>query len=226
MAFRITADALVAVPGYNLGSGPHHLSEDTGHTEATERALLARIGWPEDGYRLFEVSVLSWANPRGFLSPLMECNCLFVHRRHLDTIGGADERFQLPGGGALNIYLWRRFAMLPETTLFVLPGEGSFHQVHGGVTTTSRAGLERVQEAQLAELEAMLGEPYRAPRIAPLLLGPVRGAALDALRASAEREIARQRRHRAKGLAAFADEVHKRPATGGSPPAPVPPEAR
>ena len=174
MACAITSDALVAVPGYQLGSSPHDLTSD--HTQADEIALLDQIGWPgigdsATGYRLFEIASMSLANRAGFFLPFMESNCLFAPADVLRDLGGADERFDLPGGGALNLYLYYRLAHHPRTTLFLLPGEGSFHQIHGGVTTSSREDRDAFLGSILAQLNAILGMPFRSPDMAPILLG-------------------------------------------------------
>lgn len=171
MAYRITPDAVVAVPGYQLGPLPQDMNP--AHTPAVERALLASIGWPDPGYRLFDVASMSLANRSGILRPFMECNCLFVPRDILADIGGADERFDLPGGGALNLALYRRAVMHPRATLFVLPGEGSFHQVHGGVTTSAKPDREALLAQVRDQLNALLGEPFTSPDVAPILLGTV-----------------------------------------------------
>ena len=39
---------------------------------------MRTIPWRTDGYRLFDISVLSGANPFGYLHPLMESNCMFA----------------------------------------------------------------------------------------------------------------------------------------------------
>ncbi len=108
---RAFGPALVAVPGYQLGPLPHHMA--IGRTPAHDDRLLARIGWPEDGYRLFEVASMSLANRMGIFRPFMECNCLFAPAGVLAALGGADERFDLAGGGALNLWLWHRLAHWP-----------------------------------------------------------------------------------------------------------------
>jgi glycosyltransferase involved in cell wall biosynthesis len=210
MACRVTPDALVIVPGYHLGKHQQHLSREVGYTEETEQALLAGIAWPVDGYRLFEIACYSESNRHGIFHPFTETNCLFVSRRHLERIGGADERFQLAGGGALNLYLYRRLALLPETVLFMLPGEGSFHQLHGGVTTSTVGDRQHRLKRLNDELSDLLGEPFRSPRIAPILLGKVGGAAFDFLELSCERGRERERRFVSMGTSPFVDEEAKR----------------
>jgi hypothetical protein len=185
MAGRMDAGAVVAVPGYQIGPTMQHL--DPAHDEAADRALLAQAGWPASGYGVFRVSSMSWANQGGWLRPFMECNCLFAPRAILRDGGDADERFDLPGGGALNLHMWRRAVLHARARLVVLPGEGSFHQAHGGVSTTSRPDREAMLDKIRQQLDEIAGEPFAAPDVAPLLLGAIPPEAAPFLLFSAER---------------------------------------
>lgn len=169
MARQITDRALVAVPGYQLGPTPQHL--DDRRKPEDDFALLAQIGWPEAGYALFEVSSMSQANRQGVFRSFMECNCLFAPADVLADLGGADERFDLPGGGALNLFMYHRLAHHPRTQLFVLPGEGSFHQSHGGVTTAPREDRDAFLARVLDQLNTLLGQPFQSPDVPTTLLG-------------------------------------------------------
>jgi hypothetical protein len=217
-AFAITRDALVVAPGYHLGEHEQQFHATRGYTEEKEQALLEDISWKSDGYRLFEISCLSGANPRGWFHPFMECNCLFLPRRVWDDIGGADERFDLPGGGAINLALYRRAASHPDSRLFVLPGEGSFHQLHGGVTTSEIPGREELLGRILEQLNQLLGEPYRAPSLEPTLLGRVPASAFPFLGHSVERGVHRKKICAKSGEPMYAEEFLKRRRL---PPAPV-----
>ena len=57
-----------------------------------------------------------------------------------------------PGGGFVNLDLWCRALELPGIRPVVLLGEGTFHQLHGGVATNaaprSLAGSLEQWEAQ------------------------------------------------------------------------------
>ena len=184
MAVKITPQALVAVPGYEIGNYPQNL--DPSQTEAKDIALLAKIEWPQDGYKLFKIASISLANRSGFFVPFMECNCLFVPADVFKELGGADERFDLPGGGALNLYMYHRLANHPRTTLFVLAGEGSFHQVHGGVTTTPRDTNPALFSDILDQLNSLLGVPFKSPMVPAITLGILPAAVHPFLRYSAE----------------------------------------
>ncbi len=185
MALRITDRALVAVPGYQLGPTPQHPEE--GRDPEEDLALLDRIGWPAAGYGLFDIASMSINNREGFFRPFMECNCLFAPSDVLAELGGADERFDLPGGGALNLFLYHRLAHHPRTALFVLLGEGSFHQSHGGVTTTPRADRDAFLARARAQLETCLGRPFTSPNVPATFLGQVPPGLGPFLSFSAER---------------------------------------
>ena len=210
MAFKITQNALVAVPGYNLGEHEQqfHLARD--YSEEKEQSLLQGIDWHTNGYRLFDISCLSGANPNGVFHPLMECNCLFMSAQNFRDIDQADERFDLPGGGALNLYLYRQVALHPSTRLFLLAGEGSFHQLQGGVTTSEKAQRETILERQRLQLNQLLGYTFTSPKIEPVLLGKIRQPAMRYLKQSVERGTERLERFARQGANPFADDEIKR----------------
>jgi hypothetical protein len=204
LARRLDPHALVVVPGYHLG--PTEQQSSPGYDEAVEQGLLGTVDWKANGYRLFQVSCLSSANKHGVFHPFMESNCLVCAKSDYERIGGADERFDLPGGGSVNLYLYRKLAMLRESRLVVLPGEGSFHQFHGGVTTTPAPDLDDVLLSHRTQLAELLGAPFEAPKREPLLLGAVTSWAAPALRHSIERGLHRFARFEAQGLPAWSDD--------------------
>lgn len=209
MAFRATEDAMVVVPGYNLGESEQQFHLSCGYTEEKEQALLSAIDWPNDGYRLFDISCLSGANPNGVFHPFMECNCLFMSADIFRDIGQADERFDLSGGGSLNLYIYRKTAIHPRSQFFMLAGEGSFHQLHGGVTTSEFEGRDELLRAQNEQLCCLLGYAFRSPTIEPVLLGHIRSPAMPGLKASIERGIERLARFAQRGADPYADQSEK-----------------
>jgi glycosyltransferase involved in cell wall biosynthesis len=171
MAYAMTPDAIVAVPGYNLGSDEQHLMEDVADQLTYEQQLLASINWREDGYELFTISTFSGANRRGYLQPIMECNCIFASAKNYAAIGYANTEFQFPGGGSVNLHMYRSLGMLPATKFFVTPGEGSFHQYHGGVTTSSYAEREAAIKKHTVQLHSYWPGGFQGLRRDPALLG-------------------------------------------------------
>jgi hypothetical protein len=211
-AFAITDQAVVAVPGYHIGGTEHHYHRTARYDEAVEWELLATVDWRSDSYRLFEISCFSGANPHGFFHPFLESNCMFAARENFVRIGGADERFDLPGGGALNPHMYRALGMLPGTRLFVLPGEGSFHQFHGGVTTSETEGRDELLDRQLEQVQEIWGGSFQSLRREAVMLGAVTGRVMPFLEMSAARGRRRYDRMRYMGRAEWADE----PGDGGS----------
>lgn len=190
LAFQVTPHAMVTVPSYHLGRDEQHKAH--GYTEEDEMAELARIDWRSDGYRLFLIGVLFRGRHQpGYLRAVLESNCLFCSREDYDQIGGIDLRFDLPGGGMVNLDLYRRIGDLPQTRLFVLPGEGTFHQLHGGVTTRPDAEREALMERFKAQYAQLRGGPYRSVQKRPTILGAMTGWAAPTLTDSASAEMER-----------------------------------
>ncbi len=204
-AFRAFPQSLVAAPGYDLGPDQQQRSGVAGYDEAAEAELLGRVDWKRDGYRLFEIACFSPANQNGYMTPLMECGCLFCPRAALDVIGGVDERFESRGGGMVNLDLYRGLASLSSLQLVVLPGEGSFHQFHGGVTSGGLREREAVVRAFQEEYRALRGAPFKAPRREPVLFGRVPTPALPFLQASTESALLRAKRLAASPQALWED---------------------
>jgi hypothetical protein len=187
-AARLSANTLVAVPAFNLGPHLHHEHIDCDYGEAQEKALLGQCRWQDNGYRLFDISNLGEANPRGLFQPFMENNCYFSSRENFAAIGYADERFQYPGGGSLNLHMFRSIGMLPGCDLYcVMAGEGTFHQFHGGVTTAQIAGRSALLASFREQLESIWGGRFPALEREPFLLGAVTSHAQQLLHYSSVR---------------------------------------
>ena len=160
-AARLHPRPVVATLNYQLGPARQAISIGQGYTQAVEDDLLASIGWPDDGYRLFDIATGEMASPT---SPMLESNALFLPRGLWEELGGYDERFALPGGGLANPDVFVRAVALQNAQLVRILGEGTFHQIHGGLTTGAlRPTLDYVKEAS---------REYYALRARPL--APVR----------------------------------------------------
>ncbi len=169
---RTSDNPLVAVPTFNLGPYLHYHNIDFQYTEETEKKLLEQTHWKQHGYRLFDISNIGEANPRGIFQPFMESNCYFTSRENFSAIGYADERFQLPGGGSLNLHMFRSIGMLEQCNHYwMMIGEGSFHQFHQGVTTAQKEGRENKLEQFREQLESIWQGRFPALEREPLLIG-------------------------------------------------------
>lgn len=184
-AFRAWPSAVVAAPGFHLGHQDQQFSDEHGYDEKAEKRLLGELRWREDGYELYNAATVSGANPWGYLHPMMESNCMFATRAALERIGGADLRFDQPGGGVLNLDMYRELVELPDSQLVILPGEASFHQFHGGVTTQQDAQREQRMLEFRQRYEAIRGKPFHAPLREPVLFGSVHPYAAPFLHYSA-----------------------------------------
>ena len=157
------APAVVAVQPWYVGPGQQGEAMRDGYDQDLEDHLFDNIGWPGDGYRLFEIG--HFQGDRDWLDGLWESNCLVVPRSLLEQVGGFDEGFDTPGGGFTNLDLYERLGAAPGVQIVSLLGEGSFHQVHGGTTTNVSDQDERRARvfsygARYAELR---GRPFSGP---------------------------------------------------------------
>jgi hypothetical protein len=134
---RLYDRAIVLTLGWYLGYDYQGRSMACGYDRASEDALLAQIGWPEDGYRLFEIATLDQASIDGWLQRIGESNALFMRREMWGALGGFDPRFDVPGGGLVNTDTLDRALALPGAQPVMLLSEGTFHQLHGGVMTNT-----------------------------------------------------------------------------------------
>ncbi len=187
--YRAFPDAVVAIRYFYLGNDEQPVSIMQGYDKPTEDALLSRIGWPQDGYRLFEIAtpLRHGALLTAWLNRIGETNCLFMKRSLFQSQGGADTRFDLPGGGLLNMDICKRALESPGVTPVQIIGEGSFHQLHGGISTNS-------QEDARAKMQQRYREQYRAIRGHDDLLADVTFHHMGQLRTDASNITARDRR--------------------------------
>lgn len=164
-ALQLSPRAVVGSRGRYLGPGRQSITMRFGYNQRTEDNLLARCGWERDGYRLFAHSVfdessgLTW-----FDGDVTESNALFMARELWRELGGYDGRFQLPGGGLVNLDLWKRACEAPGSLPILLLGEATFHQFHGGVATNS-PDQTRGWLQHCADYARIRGQPYEPPCI-------------------------------------------------------------
>ena len=161
-AARMSARPVITTLGYHLGPTTQQLSVAAGYDQQAEDALLARAGWTEDGYRLFEISTLAESSRDGTDRLPAESNALFMPRELWAELGGFDEAFESPGGGLVNHDVLMRACELQATDVFLLEGEGTFHQVHGGVST-NMPGTRWDEFA--AEYARIRGRPFERPDV-------------------------------------------------------------
>lgn len=156
-ALSIDEKAFVATIGLHLGPKAQQVSVTEGYSREVEDRLLADIGWPNDGYRLFEISALGGSYIYGLGMTPPETTFFVMSRARFNDLGGYDERFQTLGGGFANFDFFERATDDPRHPLVMLIGEGTFHQLHYGATTQA-GGIDRPVEDQQG---GSLGDQYR-----------------------------------------------------------------
>jgi glycosyltransferase involved in cell wall biosynthesis len=170
---------VVASLAFHLGDTPQMESSQNGYDQRAEDDLLESIDWRSDGYQLFSVSVLAASSSRGWFGPLGECNSLFMRRAEWDRLGGYDPAFDRPGGGLANHDVYRRACELDDTELFLVLGEGTFHQYHGGAATSGTA-----DRTIWDDYETLRSRPYRPPTKTATIVGHLPTAAIRHMTAS------------------------------------------
>ena len=178
---------VVSSLAFHLGPAVQMDSVARGYDREEEDLLLASVDWRNDGYRLFEISALAGSSRHGWFQPIAESNCVFMTRELFEELGGFDERFDEPGGGLINLDFYCRVCELPDSRLVMLLGEGSFHQIHGGVMSNlARDDNTRSWTAYEATYRRLRGRDFAFPRRRPMLLGDVSGPALEWVRRSCD----------------------------------------
>jgi hypothetical protein len=79
----------------------------------------------------------------------------------------------LRGGGLINLDIYKRACEFAGIQHVIIPGEGTFHQFHGGVTTGGedsqvRAAYIETSKEQYLQLR---GDQYSSPVTKPIYLG-------------------------------------------------------
>ena len=194
-AHRLSADTIVSVPGYHLGDKLQQEAVGSGYTSETEKALLEKIAWPGDGYALFDIACFSASCSAGFFLPHSESNCLSIPLHLWQRLQGFDTRFNSLGGGLANLDLYKRACELPEADLVSLPGEGTFHQFHSGVTT---GGIEQERRRKLlqeyfAQYREIRGKDFKPPNKQAALFGVIPPNCQRFIRYSSRKVIHRNR---------------------------------
>jgi hypothetical protein len=175
-ASRLHPRAVIATLNYQIGPALQYLSADRGYDQFAEDRLLESIDWRSDGYKLFEFSTCELRE--GPTGPMLESNALFLSREMWSELGGYDPAFVEPGGGVVNADTFIRACQLPEAQLIRVLGEGTFHQFHGGLSTSTAAGAARtLQEGSRAYLRRR-GMPLKSVRTVGWLYDHSAGSAI------------------------------------------------
>ncbi|MDZ7732375.1 MAG: hypothetical protein U5R31_04025 [Acidimicrobiia bacterium] len=162
---RTYEPAIVSTQQWYVGPGQQGEATREGYDQEAEDRLFETVGWPTDGYRLFDIG--HFIGERDWLDGMWESNCLFAPRKLLRQIGSFDESFAMPGGGFANLDLYERLGSSPDITFTTILGEGSFHQVHGGTTTNETDIDDRhdlLASYRARHYEEIRGRPFSGHR--------------------------------------------------------------
>ncbi|MEQ8404498.1 MAG: glycosyltransferase family A protein [Oceanicaulis sp.] len=167
-ASNLCAIPVIAPLNWQLGPQRQYLASQTGYDQDVEDRLLDSIHWPEDPDRLFEIAVCEvQPTPE---APLLESNALFLRKDVWDALGGYDPAFDEPGGGCANPDMLLRACAYPGAELVRLVDEGTFHQFHGGVSTSDLDQATAMMKAASKAYYRLRGVPLRPVRAKGLVL--------------------------------------------------------
>jgi glycosyltransferase involved in cell wall biosynthesis len=187
-AASLCSRPVIASLGFHLGSEVQMQSVTKGYNQQAEDALLSTVDWPADGYKLFDISTFAGSSAQGWFHPIGESNALFLRKEEWRELGGFDEAFVSPGGGLVNPDTYLRACELPNSQLIILLGEGTFHQVHGGVATNA---LVSPWSEFHEEYMRLRGKPFAPPAARPWYFGQVPPQALKSIELSAQMGLGR-----------------------------------
>jgi hypothetical protein len=184
-AFRLFPSPFVATVPFHLGPGEQSQSIVEGYNQQVEDELLRRAGWKQNGYRLYTVTGNFSDGSGGWFGGLFESGCFAIRKDAFLSLGGFDERFLARGGGLVNLDFFQRALSRPDLEYVMLLGEGTFHQVHGGVATNAPPGQHPWREFH-AEYVRIRGNRFeRVPR-RPFFMGSFPPEALHIAKISME----------------------------------------
>ncbi|NTV95374.1 MAG: glycosyltransferase [Thiobacillus sp.] len=174
---------VIATVGFHLG--PEHQSRSVlrGYNQAVEDRLLDEADWTSDPYRLFRIAVFAGSSTHGWFAPMTESNALFLPKWFWQELGGFDPQFTSPGGGLANLDVYARACAASDSQLIVLLGEGTFHQIHSGISSNS---AESKWPEFHAEYQRIRGHAYATPRPEPFYLGKLNKHAMPFMAWSAQ----------------------------------------
>jgi hypothetical protein len=168
VAAKLHERPVIGTLAFHLGPEVQMESVRKGYDQQTEDALLAACRWEDDAYRLFDISVLAASSAAGWFVPPAETNALFLKAGHWAELRGYEASFASAGGGYCNLDMWARACEDTRSQVFMLLGEATFHQVHGGIATNA---LISPDPLFAEEYERIRGKVFAPPTCAPIFIG-------------------------------------------------------
>ena len=175
-ALKYSERTLAATISFHLGDELQQIAVTKGYNQEVEDELLRTIDWATNGYRLFEIAAPGGSSRSAWFGTISESNAPILRKSLYNEVCGFDERFDIPGGGFVNLDFLSRLLQTPDVDYFLIVGEATFHQFHGGVTTSRHVQLpEEDGETTYAkynrQYEKLRGHRYSHPSKRPKLFG-------------------------------------------------------
>ncbi|NJR13385.1 MAG: glycosyltransferase [Phyllobacteriaceae bacterium] len=167
-AFRRDPSKIIGTLSFHLGTDVQMNSVFAGYNQDAEDKLLSGTNWSSDSYSLFDISVLAGSSREGWFGCIGESNGVFFGREFFQKTGGLDERFRGVGGGFANLEFWNRAVQYSGFQPWILLGEGTFHQVHGGAATNSNAAVRKAMHEEFIDI---FQRPFEVLRYSPQYIG-------------------------------------------------------
>ena len=166
----------VATIGFHLGDEIQQIAVQKGYCQQIEDQLLDRIDWFNSGYRLFEICAPGGSSRCAWFDTISESNAPILKKSLFEEIGGFEERFDFAGGGFVNLDFLTRAQSMEDVDYLLVLGEATFHQFHGGVTTSRHVQLPEedgvtTYEKYNRQYASIRGERYSHPKRLPILFG-------------------------------------------------------
>ena len=190
MATGLAQDPTLSVSGWHIGPDLQQRSVKQGYNQTVEDQLLDKIDWQHQGYKLFDIAVPAASCPQGCFMPIAESNAVTLKKKSYLAMGGYDTAFKTPGGGLINLDFYKRALERSNTALIMLSSEGTFHQIHGGISTN----VDETQQQQryqgwLEEYRHIRGMDYTIPDKQAIHLGQYPLQVMSYLQKSAEQRL-------------------------------------
>jgi hypothetical protein len=184
-AFSLFPAPFIATIPFHLGPKRQNESITEGYNQSVEDQLLSGIGWKSNGYNLYKIAGDFADANRGWFGCLFESSCFGIRKEDYLSLGGLDERFQSRGGGLVSPDFFSRAVSRENMQYVVLLGEGTFHQVHGGVASNAPYSQHPANEFH-QEYVKIRGGPYQQVLRKPYLMGVLPDEAMHVATISAE----------------------------------------
>lgn len=145
-------------PGYHLGPMLQRLSQERGYDRPFETEILKKSRWWMYPSAIFDISVTGGSTPKNFNILPVESNSLGINKNLFLDLGGFKEGFKIPGGGQINLDLWQRICEHKSSKIFYFKNHGTFHQIHGGMSTNSKNFYlqKKIENRELNELKIII----------------------------------------------------------------------